>query len=207
MNYLSLTGEPNKDQEIEGRIHGEGKSKVNEPKKKTLENKERKGKKKEAEPSPYIWNRTYKNPDKFENAIFRESFGPVDNTCASPIRSFSLFLEDEILEHTSIVEQSNLFATQKQSSLDLTLDELKCFLGILIIMGFHRLPSIRMYWSSDPNFHVERISNLMTVKRFLKILRFLHVNDPNFDKLYKIRPLSDYISDKCKTNFQPSRHL
>lgn len=44
-------------------------------------------------------------------------------------------------------------------------------------MGFHRLPSLRLYWSADENFYNHRISNIMTQKRFLNILRYLHLND------------------------------
>jgi hypothetical protein len=40
-----------------------------------------------------------------------------------------------------IVTESNRYAQQKNKSLELTLEELKAFLGILIIMGLNSLPS------------------------------------------------------------------
>ncbi|KAG8269740.1 hypothetical protein J6590_108806 [Homalodisca vitripennis] len=175
---------------------------------------ENKGRKKK-HVSPYNWGRQFENPKKYEDAKFTESFGPKFDSGTTPIKSFSLFLDQDILMH--IVSQSNLYANQSNNfNLNLTVDELKCFLGILIIMGFHKLPSIRLYWSTDPNFHFSRISKLMSLKRFLKILRFLHLNDneklpdkgsPDFDKLFKIRPLLDYVNNKCQTMFQPSRNL
>jgi hypothetical protein len=69
-------------------------------------------------------------------------------------------------------------------------------------MGFHQLPNLRMYWSSDGNLHVQRIADIMTIKRFLSILRLLHLNDntampkkgsSNFDKLYKMRPFINHL--------------
>lgn len=72
--------------------------------------------------------------------------------------------------------QSNLYANQQNVDLKLERDELLAFFGILIVMGFHSLPSIRLYWSTDRMFHVEAISKVMSLKRFLKILRYLHVN-------------------------------
>lgn len=65
-------------------------------------------------------------------------------------------------------------------------------------MGVHPLPNIDLYWSSDPFFCVSEIADVMTSKRFKMILKNLHLNDnsqmpkkgePQFDKLYKIRPL------------------
>lgn len=83
-------------------------------------------------------------------------------------------------------------------------------------MGFHPLPSLRQYWSCDKNFRVDRIADLISQKRFLQILRFLHINDnnnmpkrgePNFDKLYKIRPLIENINKNFKELFTPYRRM
>jgi hypothetical protein len=91
---------------------------------------------------------------------------------------------------------------KKNASLDLTVEELKAFLGIFIIMGFNTLPSLRLFWSSDTNFHIERIACIMPLKRFLKILRFLHLNDnnaqpqkgePNY-KTHKVKPIIDRVN-------------
>ncbi|CAG5054386.1 unnamed protein product [Parnassius apollo] len=65
-------------------------------------------------------------------------------------------------------------------------------------MGIHVLPNISLNWSSDPMFRVAEIANVMTVKRFKKVLANLHLNDNSqvpkrgeegYDKLYKIRPM------------------
>jgi hypothetical protein len=69
------------------------------------------------------------------------------------------------------------YAQQKGKDLDIQKEELKAFLGILVIMGFHQLPNLRMYWSTDGNLHVQRIADIMPIKRFLSILRLLHLND------------------------------
>ncbi|KAG8243156.1 hypothetical protein J6590_108659 [Homalodisca vitripennis] len=83
-------------------------------------------------------------------------------------------------------------------------------------MGFHNLPSMRLYWSSDSVFHVDAIARVMTQKRFLKLLRYLHLNDnckipkrgePNYDRLYKVRPMINYLRVKYHEIFSPSRFL
>lgn len=56
----------------------------------------------------------------------------------------------------------------------------------------------------------------MTVKRFLKIIRFIHLNDNNnmaprgsihFDKLFKIRPMIKHLNTLFPKIFSPSRYL
>ena len=56
----------------------------------------------------------------------------------------------------------------------------------------------------------------MTLKRFLFILRHLHLNDnakmpaketDQFDKLYKLRPLIDHLKSTCPRLYNPSRNI
>ncbi|XP_026806387.1 piggyBac transposable element-derived protein 4-like, partial [Rhopalosiphum maidis] len=116
----------------------------------------------------------------------------------------------------TIVQQTNLYAQQKSVDINTSIEEIKAFIGILIFMGYHSLPSIRLYWSNDPNFFCERVAKIMPVKRFLKILRLLHLNDNSqmpsrnsleFDKLYKIRPMITHLKDIYQSVYRPSRYL
>nr|CAI5843713.1 unnamed protein product [Callosobruchus analis] len=115
-----------------------------------------------------------------------------------------------------IITESNKYATQKGITLNLQQDELQAFFGMLLIMGFHTLRSLRLYWSTDQNFHVSRISSIMSQKRFLHILRYLHLNDNDvmpqrgndrFDRLYKVRPLVDILNERFSSLYAPYREL
>ncbi|CAG5006406.1 unnamed protein product [Parnassius apollo] len=110
-----------------------------------------------------------------------------------------------------IVTQTNLYASQcnDQNCEQKSATEIKALLGMIIQMGIHKLPCIEDYWPSDPLPHVVEIAETMTLKRFQKLMKYLHLNDNanmpnrndnNYDKLYKIRPLPDYINVKCQTN-------
>lgn len=132
---------------------------------------------------------------------------------ARPIRYFENFFTDEVFE--LIVTQTNLYAEQQKIIGWTPVDEreLKAFLGILVIMGYHILPSIELYWSSDPDFRVNEIASTMTVKRFKQILRCLHLNDntqcpartsADYDKLFKLRPLLTLINQACQENAHDS---
>lgn len=154
------------------------------------------------------------SPLTYDIFSFNERYGPnVFVDIKSPLQNFDIFFS-EFYQH--IIDQSNLYSNQCGKNLNLSIIEFKAFLGILIIMGFHKLPSIRLYWSADENFYNSRIANIMTQKRFLNILRYLHLNDnnvmpqrgnPAFDKLYKIRPMINYLNDKFASSFSPDRNL
>nr|XP_022910744.1 piggyBac transposable element-derived protein 3-like [Onthophagus taurus] len=135
----------------------------------------------------------------------KQSFNPKTR----PIRFFEKFFTNEAIE--LIVSQTNLYADQMKIKewTPVTTDEIKAFLGILIIMGYKVLPMIDLYWSSDPGFRENDIAEIMPVKRFKKIMRSLHLNDnarqpernsPEYDRLFKLRPLINIINESCKNN-------
>ena len=79
-----------------------------------------------------------------------------------------------------------------------TLEELCSFLGINILMGIHKLPKMRDYWSVDEGLGNTLIQKTMTRDRFLEILQNLHFADnlqklppkesESFDRAWKLRP-------------------
>lgn len=72
---------------------------------------------------------------------------------------FELFMTETFLN--LIVTQLNVYASQNKQELCLTIVELKAIIGILIIMDFNVLPSMRLYWSDNENFHNSKISDIM----------------------------------------------
>ncbi|KAB0800404.1 hypothetical protein PPYR_06144 [Photinus pyralis] len=162
----------------------------------------------------FLWTKSPYLPHAFQSVTFHEFPGPRISISDSPIDIFSKILGNDFLE--KIVTETNRYAIQNNNAIDLTVEELKAFIGMLIIMGFNPLPSLRLYWSSDPNFHNSRISAIMPLKRFLKILRFLHINDnenmlkkgeAGFDKLHKVRPMITYLSDTFLNVYTPAQNL
>ena len=68
-----------------------------------------------------------------------------ENPNWSHIRTFELFFDNELVEH--IVQMTNQYAIEKGTVgwIPLTIGELRCFLGILMLSGYVELPSYRMY--------------------------------------------------------------
>lgn len=129
---------------------------------------------------------------------------------------FSIFITEEILEN--IVFQTNLYAEQMYQTNGkpykaTSITEIKAFIGINILMGIKKLPSYRDYWSTAPDMQDPYISQLMTVNRFGWLLSNLHIadnrntpkrSDPDFDKLYKLRPLISDLGKNFESAFLPS---
>ena len=52
---------------------------------------------------------------------------------------------------------------------EISLEDLKAFMGLLICMSIHRLPSLRDNWSSDWMSGVPAFASVMPRNRFLEI--------------------------------------
>lgn len=150
-------------------------------------------------------------PEVFDEVSIAPTY-LLNNRCR-PVAHFEKFFSEDV--YNLIVTQTNLYAQQKgiRNWTPVDIKEIRAFLGILIIMGYHILPQIDLYWSTDPGFRVEEVASVMPIKRFKSILRSLHLNDntqqlerghPDFDKLYKLRLLMDLLSDHIQTNTKNS---
>ena len=151
---------------------------------------------------------------------FTQSYGPTTPPSSDPCKIFLQFFTDELLGY--IVNESNRYAVQSMSDEqamkwnDITIEELKAYFGFCILMGIVKLPSISDYWKKNPIFRYEPISSRVTRDRFWQIRRYLHFVDnttvpppgvPNSDRLSKVRPVVDYITNKCQTQYKPPQDL
>ena len=93
---------------------------------------------------------------------------------------------------------------------------MKTILGMLLAMGVHRLPFITDYWSENPLLGSPGIIKCMPRDCFKAILRYLHPNDnsqmparsnPNFNMLYKVRPLINTIQSNPQMVYYPHQQV
>lgn len=116
----------------------------------------------------------------------------------SPFKIWSLIFDNEIFQ--LICDQSLLYAHRDKNDLSfrLDLDEIYKFLGILILSGYHTLPSERHYWSTQKDLGVPIVSDSMTRNRFQKIKSFIHLADNQSltpgNKLAKVQPMYDLMN-------------
>ena len=164
----------------------------------------------------FIWRsaRNYQSPNYVSPTV---EYGEVKIPAAleEEVPSvFQVFSEvcdfEELLK--LIIEQTHIYAQQKGVAFSTNVQELKAFFGIILGMTIHKLPDIRLYWSTLPIYHVGFIANVMPRKRFEMIRSMLHFannntqvsrDDPTYDRAFKIRPIINHINvafDKALSN-------
>ena len=166
------------------------------------------------------WNKTKWTMPREMN-IEEKKLAPKSETLktrTSPMQFFREFVDDGILEH--ITFQTNLYATQQsqrkgsKQTKPCSRNEIEKAIGIILLMGIHKLPNQCMYWANLSKVPV--ISEAMTRNRFEDILRYLHYNgntvdlnhsDPNFNKLFKLQPLIDHFRSKFKYVVEPETFM
>ncbi|KAL8588964.1 hypothetical protein ACOMHN_065746 [Nucella lapillus] len=169
------------------------------------------------------WEPADPNPPN-PNVIFTGNPGLKKNTDSfKPVDYLELFFDDDLIN--SIIINTNLYAQQfleanpnlppharAKNWTPVDAGEMKRFLGLVLLMGIVKLPTIALYWSRRVLYRFGVFSSVMTRNRFQLILQFLHFhdnatmpgpNDPNYDRLYKIRPVVDHLHEKFQEVYEP----
>lgn len=112
---------------------------------------------------------------------------------------FELFFDENLWEF--LIQQSTRYALFLNCpDPRISSDELKCFIAILILSGYNKLPSKRSYWDSGDDMRNTLVYNAMRRDRFIQIMRFIHAADNNNldkkDKMAKLRPLMNILKQK-----------
>ena len=97
----------------------------------------------------------------------------------------------------------------------MTSAEMKKCISLYLLTGIIRKPLISQYWSTNPLIRTPFLKTVMPRNRFQSILEFLHfndntlynLNDPDRDRLYKIRPVAKYLVSKFKAVYTPEQHV
>uniref|UniRef100_A0A4W5R0G1 PiggyBac transposable element-derived protein domain-containing protein n=1 Tax=Hucho hucho TaxID=62062 RepID=A0A4W5R0G1_9TELE len=86
------------------------------------------------------------------------------------------------------------------SAINTNTREIEDFLSMLLYMGVFDFPTFVDYWHSDSRF--PPVADVMSVRRFQSLRRFLHFNDNmqnnhSPDRFYKIQPLFNMLRQQC----------
>ena len=91
---------------------------------------------------------------------------------------------------------------------DITLTEIKAFIGIIIQMGLAQLSDIKEYWSTHATLNFPFFRSVFPRDRFLQMFWMLHVGDPqSTTKRSKIQPFLDMLIPLFQQHHTPSREL
>ncbi|KAK9679715.1 Transposase IS4 [Popillia japonica] len=128
----------------------------------------------------------------------------------SPIETFFLFFDNEVID--MLVNYSNMYARHKNrpSEVPINCNEIRCFLGILLLSGYVCLPRRELYWENSLDSNNALVTAAMSRNRFRYIMQNIHCSDntnlDGTDKFSKIRPLIDGMNRRF-VNFAPSQEV
>ena len=88
-------------------------------------------------------------------------------------------------------------------------------LSLYLLAGIIQKPALLQYWSTDPLLQTSVFNHIMSRNRFQMILQFIHFvdnslydpKDPNRDRLYKVRPMVEFLVNKFKSVCVPSKFI
>ncbi|XP_006638463.1 piggyBac transposable element-derived protein 5 [Lepisosteus oculatus] len=147
--------------------------------------------------------------------LYKDTCGPTQKmpVTASAMDFFQLFVPDNAIQN--MVTQTNMYAKKYQERFgsdegwcNVTLSEMKAFLGYVTSTSIHRCESVLSIWSSG-FFSNKSIALIMTQARFEKILKYFHIvafrSSQASQGLYKIQPFLDSLKQSFECAFRPSQ--
>ena len=136
----------------------------------------------------------------------------LDPSCNNALDFFLLLWPTSLCELIAV--ETNRYARQNNRPkwVDVSTDEVWTFLGIIILMGIHRLPRISNYWSQDSLLGISAVQQAMSMRRFWNLWANLHLVDNQTTPASggpsrKIKPLLDILSDRFLKCYSPGQEL
>ncbi|GBN31857.1 hypothetical protein AVEN_163742-1 [Araneus ventricosus] len=141
------------------------------------------------------WRANKDNDFSKEPPVF-EPEKDSDFIAETPLDYFYQLIPESYLEEMCF--QGNLYAMQRgKESVNISIGEMKVFLGINFVMTYVKYARLRQYWSTIGDLRLGVIANYMSLNRFETIKRYLHFQDntkipsDNKDRLIRLRPFLD----------------
>ena len=117
-----------------------------------------------------------------------------------PEEYFELFHNEEVI--LFITSMFNLYASQDKgdASFSTNPEEIKCWLGILILSGYMSFPRWRIMWEYHSESYLQSVSNAMRRNRFEILKAYSHFSDntklTKNNKFTKMRPLLTMLNER-----------
>lgn len=128
----------------------------------------------------------------------------------SAVDLFELFMDQTVIDF--LTEESSKYAQFLNcNDPKISADEMRCFIGILLVSGYCVLPGEKLYWDNGQDVRNTLIYNSMRRDRYLQIKKFLHFNDNTkldmTDKMTKLRPFLNLVKERFLHHFVPQPEI
>ncbi|KAK2578823.1 hypothetical protein KPH14_002441 [Odynerus spinipes] len=96
--------------------------------------------------------------------------------------------------------------------MDITLPEMKKFLGLIVLMGQVGKGRLHDYWSTEPSIETPFFSKVMSRSRFMQILQSWHFGNnedipTNSNRLVKVQLVINYFKNRFIDVYKPCQQL
>lgn len=149
---------------------------------------------------------------------------PVHLVRHTPVDIFGCFFDAEVLRllcaNTNKKAARNKERGRKFQWRDITVEELKKFLGLLLYMSVLNLPRMTDLWRRNTIFAIPFPATVMSRDRFKAILSSLYICDPaedalndrakgteEYDCLHRVRLLIEHMRIRCMAVYHPRQHI
>ncbi|KAF6207752.1 hypothetical protein GE061_016200 [Apolygus lucorum] len=135
-----------------------------------------------------------------------------------PVGYFELYADPEFYQ--TIVTNTNEFGAGSKDETEklpewkeLTEQEMRVFVGLVLHMGHIQIPHLADYWNKDPLLNMSCFSSHMSRSRFLMILKCLRFapekphNSADGSQMFRFTPLLNHFNRRLKAVYLPSRDL
>ena len=137
-----------------------------------------------------------------------------------PLGFIQLFITRELLEFFTF--ETNLYAKMilankplsvQSDWIEVEVQDIAHYLGLSVLMGVIRLPSINMYWGVGKKYFVPAFPECMTLNRYKSISRYFHTYNKeaipldNNDRLIQISTVMNFFIDRFKNTYVPERQI
>ncbi|XP_072050602.1 uncharacterized protein [Amphiura filiformis] len=144
------------------------------------------------DPDPPKPGQDYYRPDKFGWCRSLEDVsvqpfkgatphGPTFQKLPEPMDYFLMFMSITII--SSIAKWTNKAMKTAGQHVQTSVEEIKAWIGIHLVMGLVRIPYYQDYWSKHLGYRNNLIASTMSRHRFDTLSSFLHGNDPDVEPL------------------------
>ena len=131
----------------------------------------------------------------------------------TPEDAFRLFLPDSFVQYS--VEESKKYGISKgmqHKAAKVNEDTFLCSVGVILLSGYNRLPSRRMYWEQSPDTYSQIVSKNIRRDELEDVLYCTHfidngAVDQNVDRMKKVRPLFDILNQQADKYLPKMEHL